>query len=96
MKSLFRHTSAWLPMALSFIVLATILSAIVLFGPLVRQPDEGAAAHLFQIWLVLEIGMLLFFGFSWLPRKPKDAMIILAIQVILVLAACAPVAYFHL
>ena len=97
MKALFKHPSAWLPIALSFIVLAFIFVTVAFSDPVVaRQPDEGTAAHLFQIWLVLELFMLAFFGFTWLPRKPREAGIILALQIASVLAACAPVALFHL
>lgn len=96
MKSLFRHTSAWLPIALSGIALAAMLLTIALSGPPVRQSDEGTAAHVFQIWLVLELCLLASFGVAWLPRKPKEASAILVIQILSVLAACAPVAYFHL
>ncbi len=96
MTMLLKRPSAWLPIALSLIALALMLFTIVFSGPPVRQPDEGTAAHLFQIWLVLEVCMILFFGFTWLPKKPKEAVVILAIQIVLVLAGCAPVAYFHL
>jgi len=69
---------------------------IAIAGPPVRQPDEGTGAHLFQIWLVLEILMVSFFAIKWLPQKPKPALLILAIQIIAILAACAPVFYFKL
>ncbi|MBI2188664.1 MAG: hypothetical protein HYU37_16315 [Acidobacteria bacterium] len=45
--------SAWGPIALSLVVLAVMLTSIVVFGPPAPQPDEGTAAHLFQIWLGL-------------------------------------------
>ena len=96
MSSTFKHPSAWVPVALSLAVLATMVIAFTLSGPPVRQPDEGVAAHLFQIWLVLEVFMITFFAVKWLPRAPKQALIILAIQILAVLAAAAPVAYFKL
>ena len=95
MISILKKPSAWVPVALSFSILAMILIHIALFG-VVREADEGTAAHLFQIWLVLEVLMVAFFAISWLPRAPKHALFILAIQIIAALEACAPVFYFKL
>lgn len=68
-------------------------SAIALFGVSAprQNKDEGTPAHIFQLWLVLEVLMVPFFAFMWLPKEPKQALIILAIQIIAVLAACAPI-----
>jgi hypothetical protein len=77
-------------------VLVAWLIAIVIFGPPAREPDEGTAAHLFQIWLVLEALIVAYFAFTWLPRMPKQALMILALQIVVAPAACAPVAYFNL
>lgn len=88
--------SAWVPIALSLLVLATILITFSVSGPPVRQPDEGTEAHLFQIWLVLEFFMVLYFAVTWLPRKPKQALVVLAMQIVAILAGCAPVFYFRL
>ena len=85
-----------MPVTLSLGVLVSMLICFTMYGPPVRQADEGIAAHLFQIWLVLEALMIGFFAAKWLPQKPKQALVILAIQIAAVLAACAPVAYFHL
>jgi hypothetical protein len=53
-------------------------------------------AHLFQIWLVLEALMRAFFAMRWLPLMPKRTLLVMAIQIGGVLAACAPVFYFDL
>ena len=73
-----------------------MLISIVLFGPPHREPDEGTAAHLFQIWLVLEALMVVFFAIKWLPQMPKQALLVLTVQVTAALAACAPVFFFNL
>jgi hypothetical protein len=96
MSSIIKKPGAWVPMALSLAVLATFLVSIVIAGAPTRQPDEGTAAHIFQIWLVLEVVMIIFFAVKWLPQAPKQALLILTIQIIAVLAACAPVYYFKL
>ena len=42
-------------------------------------------AHLFQLWLVLEPLMVGFFAVKWLPRAPKQALFILALQIVVAL-----------
>ena len=96
MMSILRKPSAWIPIAMSLTVLAAMIVYIALSGPPVREPDEGVGAHLFQIWLVLEVLTIAFFAITWLPRAPKEGALILALQIAAVFAACAPVRYFHL
>ena len=93
MNPLLKKPSAWVPIALSLGMLAFILTLIAMFGIPTPDPnaDEGVAAHLFQIWLVLEVLTVSFFAVTWLPQRPKEALFILAVQIIAVLAACAPV-----
>ena len=81
---------------MSAAVLAILLTDIAVFGAPVRQADEGIGAHLFQIWLVLEVLMVAFFAITWLPQKPKETLLVLTIQIVAVLAACTPVFYFKL
>jgi hypothetical protein len=69
---------------------------IVAYGAPAREPDEGTAAHLFQIWLIVEVVMAGFFSIKWLPRAPTPALLVLGGQVVAALAACAPVYYFRL
>ena len=96
MNSLIKKPSAWIPVALSLAVLAVMLIHIITVGAPTRQPDEGTGAHLFQIWLILEVLMVAFFAIRWFPQKPKQAFVILVIQIIAILLACAPVYYFKL
>ncbi len=69
---------------------------LVMFGPPRPEPDEGTAAHLFQIWLVSEALLLAYFTTRWLPQRPKQALPILILQIALVIVDCAPVRIFHL
>ncbi len=93
---LIKQPSAWIPIALSLPVLVAMLIVITLSGAPEPQADEGTAAHLFQIWLLLEVFMVAFFAIKWLPQSPLRALLILTIQIIAVLAACAPVFILHL
>ena len=96
MNSILKKPSAWIPVALSLAVLVIMIVCIAMFGPPIRESDEGVGAHLFQIWLVVEIFMVAFFAIKWLPRAPKQALVVVTIQIIAVLAVCAPVFYFKL
>lgn len=94
MESLVRKPSGWVPMVLSLGILLMELG-FVLLGPPEPQADESVGAHLFQLWLVAEFFLVLFFALKWVPRKPKAALKILAIQSLGVLAGMFPVFYFH-
>ncbi len=96
MPNLYKNPDAWLPAALSLMVIVMMLFGFALHGAPVRQPDEGTAAHLFQIWLVLEFFMVVYFAMASLPKNPKQGAIILSIQIAAVLIGCSPVYYFKL
>ncbi|MEK7584034.1 MAG: hypothetical protein AAB490_02220 [Patescibacteria group bacterium] len=72
--------SAWLPIAMPLAMLAFILIYISTYG-IVRQEDEGTPAHIFQIWMVVEVLAVAFFAVTWFPRNPKQTFIILALQI---------------
>ena len=95
MASLIKKPSAWIPIALSLGIIAMLVFYLTRFG-MVQNEDEGMAAHLFQLWLVLEVMMIPYFAVRWLPRAPKDAALVLALQIALVLLAAAPVFYLQL
>ena len=85
-----KQPSAFLPVAMSLGALATVLFHVARFGA-VREPDEGAAAHIWQLLMAAQIPIIAFFAIKWLPRAPKEALPVLAMQVGAVLAAMAPV-----
>ncbi len=87
--------SAFFPVAMSLAALAVVLGRILMFGA-VREPDEGAAAHIFQLLIAAEVPIVAFFAVKWLPRFPKAALQVLALQAGAALAALAPVFYFNL
>jgi hypothetical protein len=52
---------------------------VAIFG-IVRQPDEGAPARIFQLLMLAELPIVAYFGFKWLPRQPNEALLVLALQ----------------
>jgi DNA-binding CsgD family transcriptional regulator len=94
MKVLMKNPSAFLPVAMSLGALATIVLFIAFHGT-APQADEGAAAHIWQLLMAAQIPIILFFAIKWLPRSPRQAAPILAMQVGAALAAMAPVFLLH-
>lgn len=93
--SILKKPSAWLPLAMSLLALAIVVGHVALFGA-VREPDEGAAAHLFQMLIALEVPVVAFFAIKWLPRSPRQAAFVLLLQAGAGLAALAPVFFLGL
>ena len=93
--TMLRKPSAFIPLVMSLVALATVLGHILLFGA-ARQADEGAAAHIFQLLLILQLPIVLFFAIRWLPRFRRTALLVLALQAAAGLAALAPVFFFKL
>jgi hypothetical protein len=60
-------------------MLAFILSWIAIFG-VVHSKDEGTPAHIFQLWVVVQLMAVVVFAARWLPRAPRPATAILALQ----------------
>jgi hypothetical protein len=85
-----KQPSAFVPVAMSLAALATVLLHVARFG-VVREPDEGAAAHIWQLLMAAQVPVIAFFAIKWLPEAPKQALAVLALQVGAALAAAAPV-----
>ena len=90
MKRLLRSPSAYLPLVMSFAALMTVAIYVALYGP-APQPDENAAAHLWQLLMAAQLPIIAFFAIKWLPREPLKTLGVLAIQAAAALAAMAPV-----
>ena len=90
MKLLLKSPSAFLPPVMSLAALATVLVHIALFG-IARQADEGTAAHIWQILMATQLPIIAFFAIRWLPRTPRQALLVLTLQGTGVIAALAPV-----
>lgn len=93
--STMRKPSAWLPLTMSLAALATVLGHVAIYGA-AREADEGSAAHIFQILMASQVPVVVFFAIKWLRRTPRQALLILALQVGAALAAFAPVFFLNL
>jgi hypothetical protein len=85
-----KQPSALIPLAMSCAALGLVVGHIALFG-VARQADEGAEAHLWQLLMAGQLPVVAFFAITWLPRRPRQALLVLAVQGGAALAAAAPV-----
>lgn len=96
-----RQPSAFVPMAMSLTALAILGGAYIFglatgHGGLVREPDEGSIAHIWQLLMAGQMPVLAFFAIKWLPRAPTQPLYVLALQAGAALASMAPVFFLHL
>ena len=77
--STLKSPSAFLPLAMSFAALGLVLGHAARFG-IVHEADEGTPAHIFQMLMVAQVPVVAFFAIKWLPRTPRQALQVLALQ----------------
>lgn len=90
LPALLRQPSAFLPPAMSAAALAVVLVHVAVAGT-APQPDEGTAAHLWQLLMAAQVPVVAFFAIRWLPRSTRPALLVLALHAGAALAALAPV-----
>ena len=85
-----RKPSAIAPVVMSVSALVVVLVAIAVAGTK-PQPDEGAAAHIWQLLIAGQLPFLGWFALHWLRRDFKAGLVVLGIQTAAMLAALLPV-----
>jgi hypothetical protein len=80
-NSLLKQPSAWIPIAISLLAFTMILVYVKIFS-IVQNEDEGAPARIFQLLMVLQLPIIAYFGIKWLPKQPKQSLMVLALQAV--------------
>ncbi len=93
---LLRKPSAYLPIVMSLMGMTLALCVVAVYGSAARQPDEGAAAHLFQLLIVVQAPILGFFALKWLSHDRLAALSIMVLQAAAIGIALLPVRLFGL
>ncbi len=75
---LLNQPSAWIPLGMSLAALALVLGHALVYG-IVHEPDEGAAAHTWQLLMAGQLPFVAYFIFKWLPQRTREAFQVLAI-----------------
>ena len=76
--SLLKQQSAWLPLGMSLAALILVLGHAAIFG-IVHETDEGTAAHVWQVLMAAQLPIVAYFMLKWLPRRPREALQVLAL-----------------
>lgn len=87
---LLRRPAAYVPIAMSFLALCVVLMAVLVFGA-EPAPDEGTAAHLFQLLIAGQAPFVLWGVVSTIGAQPREAAVVLALQVLAAVVAFTPV-----
>lgn len=90
-----RQPSAFVPLMMSLVALAMVLGDVAMFGA-IRDKDEGAVAHLWQLLMAGQAPIVLYFVAKWLPRAPRQTLGVLSQQIGAALASLGAVFFFHL
>jgi hypothetical protein len=82
-------------------VALSIAGLLLIFGHVAvsgagREADEGIEARLWWLLLAAQVPVVALFAISWLPRTPRMALLVLALQAAAVLANLAAVRFFNL
>jgi hypothetical protein len=97
--SAFRAPSAWIPPVLAAAATA-VLAGYLLTGPHepamvvengVARPDESGAARVWQLLMLGQLPVMLWFAAAWLPKDRARAIKVLALQGAAFAAAALPV-----
>jgi hypothetical protein len=85
-----KQPSALIPLAMSLAALALVIGHIATVG-VAPEADEGTTAHVWQLLMAGQLPVIAFFAITWLPRRPRQALLVLALQAAAGVAAAAPV-----
>ena len=66
--ALARKPSALVPLAMSTAALLLVVGVVSFYG-VVRDPDEGTAAHVWQLLMLGQFPFLAWFAIKWLRRN---------------------------
>jgi hypothetical protein len=98
-SSAFRAISGWIPVGLALAAIGLLVGYLAT-GPHapymvvehgVAREDEGAIAHTWQLLMLAQLPFMLWFAANWLPKDPRRALALLALQGALFFAAALPV-----
>jgi hypothetical protein len=85
-----KKASALIPVVMSLTALALVGIEVSIHG-MTPERDEGALTHLYQLLVVGQIPVILFFVFRWLRRAPLQGLRVVVAQAFALAAALVPV-----
>lgn len=94
MTALLRQPSAFVPLVMSGAAFVLILGVLATVG-VTHPQDEGGPARIFQVLMLLQAPIVMLFALTWLPRSPRSAGLVLALQIGAAVAAIATVVWLE-
>jgi hypothetical protein len=83
LRQLLKEPSAWIPLGMSFLALAFLLTYVAVFGVADRgDGEEGVPARIFQLIMTAQLPVIAYFALKWLWRRPHPAVLVLALQAV--------------
>jgi len=79
---------------MSLAALALLLGYVAMFG-IAQHEDEGASAHLFQLIMLAQLPVVAFFAITWLPKRPKQSLLVLGLQAVAWIVPILAVIWFE-
>ncbi len=95
-KSVINAWSGWVPVAMSAAAVSLLVFALQTGWGKGLHGDEGAAAHLWQLLIGLQVPLILVFLATAKWRSPMGVLGLLGLQVLGLILAMAPVAILRL
>ncbi len=95
-KGVINTWAGWIPIAMSVAAIALLILALTTGWGKGPPGDEGAAAHLWQLLVGLQVPLIVAFLATADWRRPLRIFAILGLQVLGLLVAMAPVALLRL
>lgn len=100
-RTVVMRPSGFLPMVMSVLALFVVFLRLAMWGAgpeamHAGRPDEGPAAHIWQILITCQIPILVYFSVKWLRTDLLGTLSVLGLQLLAILAAMAPVFLLHL
>ena len=97
---LMHKPTAYCPVGMSLMALLVVLIAVAVGATTSvapdGRPDEGPAAHVFQILIVAQLPIVAAFIWRWARGSARGAMQVLMLQALSLVLALAPVFIFRL
>ena len=92
---LLKQPTGFLPLAMSLAAFALLIGFIARYG-IISEPDEGSAAHIFQLLMIGQVPIIGVFAIKWLRRAPLQALTIVVVQIGAAIAAIGTVALLEM
>ena len=73
---------------------ALIVGVLATVG-VTRPQDERAPARIFQLLILLQVPIVAYFALKWLPRSPRQALLVMLLQVSAAIAAVATIMWLE-